>query len=112
MASKHLRNRFIVISGVIGTLTIASSFLGYWSVEKMSTALSGQTLVGTALKNHMTADMMHDAVRADVIAAMLAARSGEDVDAVEKTMEGHLAEFKTILRRIRSCRCPLILQRR
>jgi len=53
-----------------------------------------------AVRNHMEADMMHDALRADVLAALLAAKDGdlEQRGAVLGDLDEHAAHFSEMVR--------------
>ncbi|HEX8471198.1 MAG TPA: methyl-accepting chemotaxis protein [Brevundimonas sp.] len=43
----------------------------------LSGSMGDSTRIGEVMRNHMQADMMHDALRSDVLAAMLAAQNGQ-----------------------------------
>ncbi|WP_204267129.1 hypothetical protein, partial [Escherichia coli] len=49
---------------------------GLFIVAKENSAIAEQATASNLLQNHMKADMMHDAVRADVLGALL---GGDDV---------------------------------
>ncbi|MGO8411490.1 methyl-accepting chemotaxis protein, partial [Rhizobium ruizarguesonis] len=51
------------------------------------------------LRNHMQADMMHDAMRADVLASMLASNPAEGIDpaAVKADLVEHDASFREMI---------------
>jgi methyl-accepting chemotaxis protein len=76
----------------VGILT-AGSYRG--SLER--TASQERHLrVSTALSNHQTADMMHDAIRGDVLSGMLTP-TGESLEAVHADFAEHKAEFHSVL---------------
>ena len=66
------------------------------AVENMQAALTEVRTSGQALRSHMRGDMMHDALRSDVLAAMLAAQQGQ----VEKRdgIGADIAEHASIFR--------------
>ncbi|HSC76504.1 MAG TPA: methyl-accepting chemotaxis protein [Pseudomonadales bacterium] len=53
---------------------IAIAGVGYWAASQLTDAMSAIGLTSTALRTEMQADMMHDALRADVFAALHAGR--------------------------------------
>ncbi len=68
--------------GLVFTLVIAA--VGYWGQHKMRLVMDEVRMSGTAQKNHMHGDMMHEGLQATVLAALLAgheAAAGEQVDA-------------------------------
>ena len=60
----------LLIAVVIG----ATGFLG---VSRVDTAMDEIVVNSSGAANHLTADMMHDALRSDVYAALVAAQSGD-----------------------------------
>jgi methyl-accepting chemotaxis protein len=55
-----------------GLLTaLIMSLVSYLGNSQMATAVNDNEVSMTALRNHLEADMMHDALRADVLSAML-----------------------------------------
>ena len=56
---------------------------GYWGQQRMNHAMSDVMASSTAQKNLLQADMMHDALRADVLTAMLAGQKPEKQRAAE-----------------------------
>lgn len=75
------RGRIIALATTCSLLTGLLGAVGYLAVVTLATSLSEVTVTGTALRNHLEGDMMHDALRADVFAAMVA---GEEADEDEK----------------------------
>lgn len=64
--------------GSIGvTAALAIGAAGAWGVGRISSSLRGNLTMATALRNHLEADMMHDALRADVLASLVAANAAE-----------------------------------
>jgi methyl-accepting chemotaxis protein len=73
--------------------------VGFYSEHQMSLALQSNTTASAAMRNHMEADMMHDALRADVLASALAAatKQVEQRKAIEKDTNEHLQLFRKAL---------------
>lgn len=69
---------------------------GYWGNRELSNSLSYVTTKFTVLKNHLEADMMHDAIRADVISALYASKDSNPTNYQEAAND--LKEHATELR--------------
>jgi methyl-accepting chemotaxis protein len=63
-------------------LVLVSAGAGLWSNGRQAAARTGITSGSSLLRNHMTADMMHDTVRGDVLSILRAVSAG-DVDLAE-----------------------------
>lgn len=73
--------------------------VGMWSADVLVKNGAEVNLAADILRNHMQSDMMHDALRADVLAAILAAdpAAGVSKDAVKADLEEHRANFKEMV---------------
>ncbi|MCU7647997.1 methyl-accepting chemotaxis protein [Pseudomonas aestus] len=61
----------MITSGAISLLAIALvAGIGLWGQSRLASALHDNELNASALRNHLEADMMHDALRADVLQAL------------------------------------------
>ncbi|ANC90883.2 hypothetical protein A6A40_02610 [Azospirillum humicireducens] len=67
-----------------------------WVVERANDQV---LTTGEALANHQTGDMMHDALRADVLAALLVGPDGTETDReeVRKELKDHAETFREVL---------------
>ena len=84
---------------VLGVVSTAVAGLGgLWSLSNTLTAQQETTVASTALRNHMEADMMHDALRADVLRALLASRTNqsEKADVLTELAE-HTKHFREMV---------------
>ena len=91
--------RFYVVSGLSAFLLAVTAGVGLWVSGEQKAQLADVVVTSTALRNHMEADMMHDALRADVISALRDGMSG-DAGArqeVESDLEEHVANFHDAL---------------
>ncbi|BAN47067.1 methyl-accepting chemotaxis protein [Metapseudomonas resinovorans] len=62
----------MVASGAISILaSVLLGGIGYWGQTQLAGALAENQLSVSALRNHLEGDMMHDALRADVLAALV-----------------------------------------
>jgi methyl-accepting chemotaxis protein len=68
--------RFL-IAGVIAIVALAAvSILGVWGTREAVTGSAQINTISTAIRNHMEADMMHDALRGDVLYALREGKAG------------------------------------
>lgn len=87
----------LVGMGVIGILmALLLGAVGYIGIGKVDSSMDGIVVAASALKNHLSADMMHDALRSDVLAAITFADSRDQ----EKKNEilNDLAEHSKLFR--------------
>ena len=93
--SFSFRQRLIIITsaGLFFIMVIAAT--GYWASSQLTKSMSGIVLTSTALRQQMQADMMHDALRADVYAALHAAQTNnaDEKAVVMADIEGHSRSF-------------------
>ncbi len=89
---------FILIGTGLLTALIMSlvSFLGN---TQMAEAVKDNEVSMAALRNHLEADMMHDALRADVLSAMLVGlgKSVSSEAEVRNSIDEHAAHFREVL---------------
>jgi len=78
------------------TLVAVMAGAGIWSAFKLSGNLQDATRSATVLRNHLHADMMHDALRADVLMALRATAPAAGVTFSE--VNGDLAEHAKAFR--------------
>ena len=92
--------RFYVVSGVSALLLAVTAGVGLWAAGEQGAQLANVVVTSTALRNHMEADMMHDALRADVILALRDGMSSDKPTArkeVEADVAEHVANFQDAL---------------
>ncbi len=70
--------------------------IGFQAVRTVSAAMDAVGANGVAMKNQLQADMMHDALRGDVLAALLAADPVQAAQAV-KDADEHIGLFRARL---------------
>ena len=80
--------------GLIALLVLLAGGASIWSSRHQANALERMDKAAALLRNHMEADMMHDAIRADVL-SVLVASSGGDVSLDETRTD--LQEHRKIL---------------
>ncbi|UPT63455.1 MAG: methyl-accepting chemotaxis protein [Hyphomonadaceae bacterium JAD_PAG50586_4] len=72
---------------------------GIWAQQALTEALEDPDRTANLLRSHLTADMMHDAMRSDVLAALTARdpASGITMDEVRTDFAEHMAEFRAMI---------------
>jgi len=77
------------LTGIVGAI-------GVRGINTVDGAMDEITVMTTAMKNHINADMMHDALRADVLRALNAARDKDaaEENAVRGDIASHAANFR------------------
>ena len=73
--------------------------IGYFAVRSLDEAMDAVSLNGTAIKAQMQADQTHDALRSDVLAAMLGGASGNAEQLKQARDDGreHMAAFNRLM---------------
>lgn len=98
MSSSLTHAARILLAVMLGLLAICGA-TALWSVFSLSASVSAQADAAGLIRTHMRADMMHDAVRGDVLAA-LASRdpaSGTSLAQTRKDLDEHLATLQSSL---------------
>jgi methyl-accepting chemotaxis protein len=90
---RTIRGKLRGFGGVALALIFMSIGAGWWSVDRLSDATGDIVVMGSALKSQQSADMMHDAIRGDVLAGLLAV-SKHDVAGVKRVEEDKVAHAK------------------
>ncbi|HAA39210.1 MAG TPA: methyl-accepting chemotaxis protein, partial [Pseudomonas sp.] len=92
-----LRLMLLIATGLLTALVM--SLAGYLGNVRMSEAVQDSEVSMTVLRNHMEADMMHDALRADVLSAMLVGlgKSTSSKDEVNTSLKEHAEHFRQVL---------------
>ncbi|MGC5699362.1 methyl-accepting chemotaxis protein [Pseudomonas sp. NFXW11] len=96
----------LITSGVISLLAIALvAGLGLWGQSRLAKALGDNELNASALRNHLEADMMHDALRADVLEALSSEGNASTAEEVRNSLREHGDWFRKAL--AENARLPL-----
>jgi methyl-accepting chemotaxis protein len=93
---RTINHKVMGAGAAVMVLCTASAGAGLWSTTRLDSALHDANVSAAVLRNHMEADMMHDALRADVLSSQLAddAASGIAIDDVRKDLTAHVANFR------------------
>jgi methyl-accepting chemotaxis protein len=91
-----LRKKFYGFGGLMAAVALIIGAIGYWGTTRQAAELDGVVVTSLALRNHLESDMMHDALRADVLGALRAARDNnkEDLAAVKADLADHSQNFR------------------
>ncbi|MEP7363129.1 MAG: methyl-accepting chemotaxis protein [Acidobacteriota bacterium] len=89
-----VKHKLLLLSGAGILPLIAMTGLFFWALERADPQKSVVAVSGIALRQQMAADMMHDALRADVFAALLAATTE-----ARQTVDKDVTEHTSILNR-------------
>ncbi len=95
--SIKLRLVLLIVTSLLTALIV--SLVSYVGNLRMATAVSDNAVSMSALRNHMEADMMHDALRADVYSAMLVGlgKSTSTAAEVRASIGEHTGHFRAVL---------------
>ncbi|WP_338325391.1 PAS domain-containing protein, partial [Pseudoxanthomonas composti] len=87
----------LLLVAVLALLALGG--VGYGAQQALLDAVSRQVVSSDALRNHMQADMMHDALRGDVTTALLAAarQDTDGVEAAQASLAEHAGQFRAAL---------------
>ncbi|RJG10083.1 methyl-accepting chemotaxis protein [Pseudomonas cavernicola] len=94
-----IKLRLLLLTGT-GLLTaLIMSLVSYLGNTQMAEAVNDNEVSLTALRNHLEADMMHDALRADVLSAMLVGlgKSTTSKEEARSSVAEHAARFRELL---------------
>jgi len=91
-----VKNKLLILGATCTVIVIILSLTGYSYLSRSNKATQVAINDGSALHHQMTADMMHDALRSDVLAALLAAKSQKTDE--EAAIKKDLAEHAELLR--------------
>ncbi|HJT12261.1 MAG TPA: methyl-accepting chemotaxis protein [Dongiaceae bacterium] len=91
-----IRKKFYGFGGLMAAVALIIGAIGYWGTTRQAQELDGVVVTSLALRNHLESDMMHDALRADVLGALRAARDNnkQDLAAVKTDLADHSQNFR------------------
>ena len=94
-----IQHKIIVASLAIFALAGGSTVVGIWSAATLTDETTAVTRSAEVLRNHMQADMMHDALRSDVLAALLTSNPVADIklESVKTDLAQHVAVFREMI---------------
>lgn len=90
MITVRLKLTLLALTGL--AFVALSGLIGYLGSARIENGIDATAVISQALRNHMEADMMHDALRADVLSAFQAVTDDER-RAVLSDLSEHVANF-------------------
>ncbi len=99
MNLQSIKGRINLAGLLILVLGVASAGIGLGVTFGLTRALENSTLAATILRNHMEADMMHDALHSDVLAAIMSGdpTNGVSIADVKADLAEHAQLFEDSL---------------
>lgn len=90
-----LQTTFALLGVITSVFAITQAITNHQASTAARDALRTSNVIGAVIQRHMDGDMMHDAIRSDVLTATLAANNGDSatMDAAIKDLEEHTAAF-------------------
>ena len=93
-----IKNKILLSGVVCSALSIVIALFAYNGLRSLDSTLHEVTRNSLALKNHMTADLMHDALRGDVLLALNPALfSGADKEQVKRATHEHASDLRGMM---------------
>jgi methyl-accepting chemotaxis protein len=93
-----IRTKLYALSILGLFLAVAVGVSGYWGVDQVQKGSEEINVTNAALRNHLEAGMMRDALRADLMAAFMA-RDAKAKDDVVNSLQDHSNRFRQALTR-------------
>jgi diguanylate cyclase (GGDEF)-like protein len=99
----HSRPRIAAVAFTLAIVVMGGA--GLWYMTELVTRLDESAVVEHALRDHLEADMMHDALRGDVLAAQhetldrrtMTEDVGVDRSALTRSFSDHIARFRQVI---------------
>lgn len=94
-----IKNKLIGLTLLGLAITALVGIYSYSSIQKLRVDMSKMVVNSTILRNHMFADMMHDALNSDVNAALIAVEDSgaHDIKVIEQELKEHSELFSETL---------------
>lgn len=94
-----IQQKIIVVSLGIFALAASATGVGLWSASELTGNANRIATSAEVLRNHMQADMMHDALRSDVFASLLTSNpsAGISLKDVKQDLAEHVSSFREMI---------------
>ncbi len=106
-----IRRKLLALATVSVLFLGLSVGVGVWAERDLSAAADAERVLGVTLRDHMDVDMMQDALRGDVLLALLAEGAPQRREAEERLAE-HRGELQAALDSVAARRLPPALAER
>jgi methyl-accepting chemotaxis protein len=96
LSNLSFRRRFQIGVGLVVLISIIFGLTNWTNFRSMVNQTEKAEVLATAMRHHLHADMMHDAIQTDVLTARLAALDGNSAAIVvaRDSLGGHFAELR------------------
>ena len=91
-----IRGRLFCLVGLMVVLIVVLGAVAHSGMSAARTGLGSVVLTARTLRNHLEGDMMHDALRSDVLAALLA-ETPDDARSAQTDLREHAEHFREAL---------------
>ena len=97
-----IQNKLFALSGLALLFVCAVGATGYVAATRLTGAAGQIVDTGSALMTQMTADQDHDALRADVLAALLASEKKDEAEmkSVREELDAHSKELRAAMKKL------------
>ncbi|MCC7229851.1 MAG: MCP four helix bundle domain-containing protein, partial [Fimbriimonadaceae bacterium] len=94
-----LKSQLLGIAFLSAFASLVVAGLSVKSMSNVQGSLEESVVMARAIRNHLEGDMMHDALRGDVLRAQLAGvtKNQAEIEGVKKDVVGHSNHFKAML---------------
>ena len=108
LTNLSIRTRLLAITAVAVAVLLFIAALGYVGLKRSAAGLETSITATTAVLHQKQADMMHDALRSDVLFAILTGPNGtaEDRQTVTSDLADHVAEFENAILHLQALPLP------
>ncbi len=102
LSNLTIKSKLILLGGTAVTMIVLASATGVYGSMQSSAGLTEVTAITNAVRNVMQADMMHDALRADVLMAMKVGPGGSAAEQREvlASIADHVSSFTDSLAKL------------
>ncbi len=103
-----IKNRLLAISVVAVAVVLLIAQLGFFGLRRSNAGLDTSITATAAVLHQKHADMMHDALRSDVLFAILTGPNGSAADrnTVKQDLEDHAASFESSIAELQALSLP------
>ena len=112
LTNLSIRTRLLAITVVAVAVLLFIAALGYVGLKRSNAGLETSITATLAVLNQKHADMMHDALRSDVLFAILTGPNGpaEDRQTVTSDLADHVADFENAISQLQDLPLPRPIQ--
>lgn len=99
LAQRSINSLAVKAGAVVLGSTILAGVVGGGAAWMLNNELSSTNHISKVLRNHLEGDMMHDALRSDVLAALAASNPayGLSIDDVKADLKDHTENFRSLI---------------